>query len=219
MFLFKNRKRVNNTIENLDNFLDRLDECILIFKSGIKNYLEGHKEEFNDNLKSITEIRNATTEQRRRIENDLYTYAMVVDDRVVILQLLESLDKIIDLLYKNLCQYEIEVPFFPAELNVDFLKLVEIAALSMEGTVQASKEYFRMPRFVAEKTHRIYYFEKEVNKLAQSIKRHVFHDMDNFKLSQKIHIRYFTLHVEELAEEAAKAADLLSVMTIKQSNR
>ena len=56
-----------------------------------------------------------------------------------------------------------------------------------------------------------------MSKQAQSIKRHVFHDMDNFKLSQKFHLRYFTLHVEELAEEAAKVADRLAIMVIRQN--
>ena len=57
-----------------------------------------------------------------------------------------------------------------------------------------------------------------MSKLAQSIKRKVFHEMDNFKLSQKFHLRYFTLHVEELAEEAVRVADHLSIMVTKQNN-
>lgn len=211
-------KKTNKTISDLDSFLDLLDECVLTYKSGIKNYLEGNKKDFDDNLESITRLRDNTIELRRTIENELYTYSLVTDQRVEIMQLLERLDTIINLLHKNLWQYEIEIPFFPSELNVDFLKLVEVTGLAVEGTIQASRDYFKAPRFVGEKTHRIYFFEKEVSKLAQSIKRRVFHEMDNFKLSQKFHLRYFTLHVEELAEEAVRVADHLSIMVIKLNN-
>ncbi|MBQ3910145.1 MAG: DUF47 family protein, partial [Muribaculaceae bacterium] len=211
-------KKTNKTISDLDSFLDLLDECVLTYKSGIKNYLEGNKKDFDDNLESITRLRDNTIELRRTIENELYTYSLVTDQRVEIMQLLERLDTIINLLHKNLWQYEIEIPFFPSELNVDFLKLVEVTGLAVEGTIQASHDYFKAPRFVGEKTHRIYFFEKEVSKLAQSIKRRVFHEMDNFKLSQKFHLRYFTLHVEELAEEAVRVADHLSIMVIKLNN-
>lgn len=211
-------KKTKKTISDLDSYLDYLDECVLTYKSGIKNYLEGNKKEFDDNLESITRLRDTTIELRRTIENELFTYSLVIDQRVDIMQLFKFLDKIIDLLYKNVCQYEIEIPFFPSELNVDFLKLVELAALSIEGTIQASRDYFKAPRLVTEKIHRIYFFEKEVSKLAQSIKRHVFHEMDNFKLSQKFHLRYFTLHVEELAEEAVRIAEHLSIMVVKQNN-
>lgn len=211
-------KKTNKTISDLDSFLDHIDECVLTYKNGIKNYLEGNKVEFDSNQESISKLRESTLELRRTIENDLYTYSLVTDQRVDIMQLLERLDKISDLLYKNVCQYEIEIPFFPSELNIDFLKLVEIAALSIEGTIQASRDYFKAPRFVTEKIHRIYFFEKEVSKLAQSIKLHVFHEMDNFKLSQKFHLRYFTLHVEELAEEAVRVADHLAIMVIRHNN-
>lgn len=211
-------KKTNKTISDLDSFLDLLDECVLTYKSGIKNYLEGNKKDFDDNLESITRLRDNTIELRRTIENELYTYSLVTDQRVEIMQLLERLDTIINLLHKNLWQYEIEIPFFPSELYVDFLKLVEVTGLAVEGTIQASRDYFKAPRFVTEKTHRIYFFEKEVSKLAQSIKRRVFHEMDNFKLSQKFHLRYFTLHVEELAEEAVRVADHLSIMVIKLNN-
>ena len=211
-------KKTNKTISDLDSFLDYLDECVLIYKSGIKNYLEGNKKDFDDNLESITKLRDTSTDLRRTIENELYTYSLVTDQRVEIMQLLERLDMIINLLHKNLWQYEIEIPFFPSELNVDFLKLVEITGLAVEGTIQATRDYFKAPRFVNEKTHRIYFFEKEVAKLAQSIKRRVFHEMDNFKLSQKFHLRYFALHVEELAEVSVRVADHLSIMVIKHNN-
>lgn len=211
-------KKTNKTISDLDSFLDYLDECVLIYKSGIKNYLEGNKKDFDDNLESITKLRDTSTDLRRTIENELYSYSLVTDQRVEIMQLLEQLDMIINLLHKNLWQYEIEIPFFPSELNVDFLKLVEITGLAVEGTIQATRDYFKAPRFVNEKTHRIYFFEKEVSKLAQSIKRRVFHEMDNFKLSQKFHLRYFTLHVEELAEVSVRVADHLSIMVIKHNN-
>ncbi len=211
-------KKTSKTINDLDTYLDSLDECVLTYKSGIKNYLEGNKKEFDDNLENITRLRDTTTDLRRTIENELYTYSLVTDQRVEIMQLLERLDMIINLLHKNLWQYEIEIPFFPSELNIDFLKLVEVAGLAVEGTIQASRDFFKAPRFVSEKTHRIYFFEKEMSKLAQSIKRKVFHEMDNFKLSQKFHLRYFTLHVEELAEEAVRVADHLSIMVTKQNN-
>lgn len=210
-------KKVNKTIAELDIYMAQLDECDLVFKSGVKNYLTGNSAEFQQNLAAMTDLNAKTSELRRNIENGFYTFSMLHENRVDMLQLLEHLDKIANLLYKNLWQYEVEIPFIPAEITVSFLKLIEIAALAVEGCLDASKNYFREPRYVAEKVHRIYYFEKEVSKQAQAIKRQVFHEMDALKLSQKFHLRYFALHVEQLAEEAVRVADLLSVMVMKQN--
>lgn len=209
-------RRVEKTIVQLDTFLDKMDECILYYKNGIRDYLEGNSEQFQQNISNLEVLRNETTEIRRNIENELYHHSLMADRRAEILQLLEHLDLIISQLYKYLMQYDIEVPFFPSELAVDYLKLVELSSLAVSTIVEASKDYFRAPKMVNDKIHRIYYFEKEVSQLAQSIKRKVFHEMANFKLSQKIHLRYFTLHVEEIAEESMKTADLLSLMLIRQ---
>ena len=210
------RKKINHIISELDLFINKMDECVLIYKNGIKNYLEGNSQAFVDNIQSVTAIREDSTELRRSIENSLYSYTLVSENRVDILQLMEHIDMIIGQLYKNLVQYEIEIPFFPSELNIEFLKLVELVSLSVEITAQAMRDYFRSPQQLPKKIHRIYYYEKEAGKLAQAIKRKVFHEMENFKLSQKIHLRYFTLHVEQIAEETMKAADLLAILTIKQ---
>ncbi len=215
--MFRSRK-VNQSIKDLDTYMAHLDECSLVFKNGVKHFLDGSSAEFQDNLQTITRLRDITTELRRNIENEFYSLSMLRENRVDLMQLLERLDKIADLLFKNLWQYEIEVPFFPAELMVDFLKLIEISSLAVEGSVEAAKNFFRDPQHVTERVHRIYYFEKEVMKQAQALKRQVFHEMENLKLSQKFHLRYFTLHVEELAEEAVRVADLLSIMVVKQNN-
>ena len=209
--------KVKQTIDQLDVFFETLNECTSIYKKGIRNYLEGNSVEFAQNIENITRLRESSTETRRTIESNLFTHSLLADRRVEILQLLEHLDHIITQLYKNLLQYEIEVPFIPSELSFDFLKLVELSSLSVNMIVDASKDYFRTPQLVNEKIYRIYYFEKEVGQLAQNIKRKVFHEMENLKLSQKIHLRYFTLHVEEIAEESMKTADLLSLMLVRQN--
>ena len=41
--------------------------------------------------------------------------------------------------------------------------------------------------------------------------------MDGLKLSEKFHLRYFSLHIEDLAKAAVKVAEQLSVMAIKRS--
>lgn len=40
--------------------------------------------------------------------------------------------------------------------------------------------------------------------------------MPDLKLSEKFHLRYFTLHIENISDTAEKVADLLSIMAIKR---
>ena len=62
---------------------------------------------------------------------------------------------------------------------------------------------------------KVYFYEKESDKISRNIKRKLFHDMDDLKLSQKIHLRYFALHIETISDKAESLADFLSINALK----
>ncbi|MEE4177711.1 MAG: DUF47 family protein [Bacteroides sp.] len=214
MFSFK---QANKSIELIDTFLNSIDEGALIFKEGVKNYLFGNRESFVDNLKTLSTLETEADITRRKLENILYTQSLMPQLRGDILRLLEVLDNIIDMAKKNLFQFDVEVPHIPAELNQDLMKLTEVSAAAIDSVIPAARDYFRSPEKVKEKIHRVYLYEKEADKLADAIKRKVFHEMNELKLSEKFHLRYFTLHIETLSDAAQDAADMLSIMAIKRT--
>lgn len=211
------QKRINKIIGDIDKFFDTIDQALLIFGEGVKNYLYTNVEAFKGNLQTMTRLENEAELLRREIEAGLYRQSSLVRLRGDIMRLLEALDHIIDTLNDNLFQFEIERPFIPVELNADFLKLTELSIPAVETAIPAAKAYFRTSDSITEKVHRVYFYEKEADKQAKSLKKKVFHTMDELRLSQKFHLRYFALHIEEISMEAEKVADQLSVMSIKRS--
>lgn len=209
-------KQTRNTIENINKFFDTIDQALLVFKDGVKNYLYGHTELFYGNMQTMNTLETETNSLRRQIESNLYSQSALTQMRGDIMGLMERLDHMVDILNDNLIQFEIERPYIPSDLNADFIKLTELSVLSVESVIPAAKAYFRSPDVITKKIHRVYFYEKESNKQAQSIKRKVFHDMKALKLSEKFHLRYFALHIETLSDSAEKTADLLSIMAIKR---
>lgn len=214
MFSFKH---ANKSIELIERFLNTVDQGSLIFKEGVRNYLHNNKENFLDNVNTLSSLETEADIIKRKIENILYTQSLMPQLRGDILILLESLDNILDLAKSNLYQFDVEIPFIPPEIHQDMVKLTELSVSAIESIIPAAKAYFRNPEMIKESLHRVYLFEKEADKLANSIKRKVFHDMPNLKLSEKFHLRYFTLHIETLSDAAQKVADLLSIMAIKRN--
>ena len=64
---------------------------------------------------------------------------------------------------------------------------------------------------------KVYFYEKEADKISRNIKRRLFHDMNNLDLSQKMHLRYFALHIETLSDKAEKLAEVMSILALKMS--
>lgn len=210
-------KKTNQLIENIDRYFDSTDQALLVFKDGVRNYLYSNQNEFNDNLHSMSNLDSQAAMLRREIENNLYTQTALVRSRGDIMRLLEKTGHIVTILSDSLLQFEIETPFIPSELNAEFIKLTEFSTLAVESAMPAAKAYFRAPETISDKINRVYYYERETNKYAQAIKRKVFHEMMSLKLSEKFHLRYFALHIENLSVAAVDVADQLSVMAVKRT--
>ena len=211
------RKKANKLVEDIDRYFDLLDQSVLVFKEGVRNYLYSNANGFNENLMKMSALDSESSVLRREIENALYTQTALVRSRADIMRLFEKTRNITDILNESLFQFEIETPFVPSELNQEFMKLTEFSTLAVEAVVPAAKAYFRTPDLVPDKIARAYFYEKEAVKYSQTIKRNVFHNMASLKLSEKFHLRYFALHIENLAKAAENVADQLAVMAIRRT--
>lgn len=215
MFTFK---QANQSIELIDRFLNVIDQGAIIFREGVKNYLHDNRENFLDNLATLSKLETEADELKRKIENILYTHSLMPQLRGDILKLIEEMDGIINQCKKSLFQFDVEVPYIPLEIHQDLLKLTETSISAVESVIPAARAYFRDPDSVKEKIHRVYLYENEADKLADAIKRKVFQQMPQIeKLSEKFHLRYFTLHIETISDTAEDVADLLSIMAIKRT--
>ena len=215
--IFSNKK-AGALVGSMDKLLGIVDQSLLVFRNGVKNYLYNDESAFVENLSSMASLEAEAGARIREIESTLYSRGYLIRSRGDIMRLLERFDHIISIISVDLVQFEIENPKIPAELKKEFLKLSELASMAVASTIPGTKSYFTRPEDVAETTERVYLYEKEAVKLSQSIKRTVFHDMvDELKLSEKFHLRYFALHIEDLAKAAVKVAEQLSVMAIKRA--
>ena len=117
------RKKADKLIEDIDRYFDLMDQAVLVFKEGVRNYLYSNPAGFNDNLMKMSSLDSEAGVLRREIENALYTQTALVRSRADIMRLFEKTRNITDILNESLLQFEIETPFIPSELNQEFFKL------------------------------------------------------------------------------------------------
>jgi len=210
--IFKTSK---NVIINIDEFFDNVELGILNFKEGVNNYLDGNISEFENNLKKVEKLEGKADSIIRKIENDFYVHSLMPNYSSDILNLLENVDDIIDSVKDTLSQFDVENPYFPEELKSDFSRLLSLSVKAAENVIPAARVYFTAPSLVKDKIQKVIFYERETDKLATNIKRRLFKEMEYLKLSEKIHLRYFTLHIEEVSDAAEVVAKMLSSLVIK----
>lgn len=208
-------KTSKNVIVNIDEYFNNVELGILNFKQGVNHYLDGNVTEFENNLNKIIELEETSDAIIRKIENDFYVHSLMPNHSSDILNLLERIDDIIDKVKDNVSQFDVEAPYFPEDIKNDFSKLVSLSVKSAENVVPAARVFFTSPDLVKDKLQKVIFYERETDKLATSIKRKLFKEMDFLKLSEKIHLRYFTLHIEEVSDKAKIVAKMLASLVIK----
>jgi uncharacterized protein len=200
----------------IDELLDAISEGTLVFQQGIENFLQKDTERFEQRLKAIATFESKADALRREIETRLYRESLIPDHRGDVLGLLENIDNVIDEAKKTLHQFAVERPDVPADLTGDFLELAKAGVDAAQHLVSAVRAFFRDITAVPDHIHKVYFYEKEADRLADRLKRKIF-TRDDLDLAHKIHLRYFCLHVETLSDRAEEVADRLAIYTIKRT--
>ncbi|HPO56044.1 MAG TPA: DUF47 family protein [Ignavibacteriaceae bacterium] len=198
----------------IDEYLDLVVKGGLVFKLGLRSYIENREAEFEGHLTDLRNIEERADELRRNIEIKLYTRTLIPESRGDVLGLLESCDKVLNITTETLLEFSVEIPKILPELYSGFIQLGDMAVNCIENTVRGIRSYFKNIDAVRDYIIKVQFYKKETNKIAEEIKRTVFRT-DN-RLSEKIHIRYFSFHIERIAEESEDVCDRLSIATIKR---
>jgi len=208
-------ERTKELTTEIDDFLDAVSEGALVFQKGVGDYISGDIACFEERFAAISELENRADELRRTIESQLYRHSLIPESRGDVLDLLENTDDVINTAKNTMSLFMVERPEMVPELQQEWLDLAEAAAQTSEEVVLAARAFFRDPRSVNDHLHKVHFFEKEGDRIAMDLKRKIFEtDLD---LARKIHLRYFALNVDRVADAAEDVADRLSIYAIKRT--
>ncbi len=210
--LFTQHKQIEGEI---DEFLDMIVEGGLLFKKGVKFYLEGRNEEFEQRLAELRTLEKNADVLRRNVETKLYLRTLIPEARGDVLGLLEHSDAVLNKLTDTLLEFSVEIPETLEDLNELHIDLATNAIDASESMVKAIRAYFRDLSAVRDNIKQVQFAREETNRIAEKYKRHVF-QRSNMRLSHRVHLRYFAFHIEQIADEAEDVCDRLAIAAIKR---
>jgi len=212
MPLFRSSKIIENQI---DEFLDVVAEGALVYKEGVKAYLDGDQQDFETRIVTIDKLESRADKISKEVEANLYSQSLIPEHRGDVLGLLENTDNIIDTAKTSLYQFSVEQPEIPAELNIHYLKLAEASYQAVEAVIVSARAFFRDVDSVKDNLYKVHHYEKEADHISDTLKRTIF--SGSLELAHKIHLRYFALNVEKVSDKAEDVADRLAIYAIKRT--
>ena len=202
--------------KQIDDFLDKVSESGLLFKQGMDAYLKANKESFKRKIEEVTDTEHQGDTLRRSVEEQLYVKTLIPESRGDVLELLESMDSLLDRFKGVLWQFEIEQPEFSTEFNEDFRELVLCVVETVEAIVRSTRAFFVNVFSVSNHIHKVSYWETQSDKISSRLQRNIF-TCNELRLSQKLQLRDLVRHVDKIADRAEDVADKLSIYVIKRS--
>ncbi len=199
-----------------DDFLDKVSEAGLLFKTSVDAYLSDNFESFEKKIEDIVEIEHFGDALRRDLEETLYVQTLIPESRGDVLELLENMDALLDRFKGALWQFNIERPQLFKELNEDFRELTSCVVEAVEAVVRSSRAFFKDISSVADHIHKVPYWETQSDKITSRLQQTIFRQED-LPLSHKMQLRDFVKHVDKIADRAEDVSDKLRIFVIKRS--
>ena len=209
-------RRGLKTGKQIDDFLDKVSEAGLLFKQGMDAYLSVNTDSFAEKLEEITEKEHQGDALRRSVEEQLYVKTLIPDSRGDVLELLESLDALLDRFKGVLLRFDIERPEIAPEFNPAFQELVICVAEAVETIVRSTRAFFSNVFSVSDHIHKVSYWEKQSDIISTRLQRTIFSN-EGLPMSRKLQLRSLVRSVDKIADRAEDVADRLSIYVIKRS--
>ncbi len=207
--------RTRDLEHNIDSLHDKIIEMTMVFKEAVDIYLqEQRSEKYRQTSKKIKIIEHDSDTLRREIESKLYEQNLIPDLRGNILELVENLDRVINLFDEVAHKFYIERPKIPEEYHSKLKELVNQVADCAENMAIASRAFFRDLVTLRDYSKKVYLLEHQSDKTAAKLRNEVFDsDLD---LAHKMQINNFIEEVADIADLAEDCIDALLIFAIKR---
>jgi predicted phosphate transport protein (TIGR00153 family) len=215
---FKNTKLLSRTKKleiQIEEFLDKVTESTELFSIAFKVYLaEGVDTQFEEFMNKIQATEREGDELRRQIETELYERTLIPDLRSDVIWLIENMDKLTNTCKANLFRLSIQQPEIPDKLRATYIELIDITIDCVDKVVFTARNFFEDHESVADLAKEVAMLETKADEVSSPLQRRIFDsDLD---LSQKMQLRYFVEHFDELANQSEDIADQLAISAIKR---
>ena len=210
--LFARTRDLEHTIDKLH---DKIIEMTIKFKEAVDIYLkEKRSESYRKTSKKIKIIEHESDILRRDIESRLYEQNLIPDLRGNILQLVENLDKVVNLFDEVAHKFYIEQPDIPEIYHEQLRTLVKQVSDCAENMAIASRAFFRDLATLRDYSQKVFLLEHQSDKTSAKLRKALF-DSD-LELARKNQINVFVEEVADIADLAEDCIDSLLIFAIKR---
>ena len=208
--------------KEINAFLDQVSQSGLLFKKGVRAYLDGKYPYFEQSLAEISDIEHRGDALKKSIIEYLHTKTLIPESRGDVLELLEEMDSLLDRFKGALWRFDIERPVIALDFISDFNDLVAGVVESVEAMVISTRAFFTDITSVRDHLHKVAFWETECDQISVRLRTALFSKVDPdqegaMRLSHCMLISDLVRHIEKISDRAEDTADRMNIYVIKRT--
>lgn len=209
-------QRTGALISEIDEFLDKVAEAVMVLEQTIRQYVEsGDREQLEARFEQIRSIEDRADEIRRAIANVMYTEMLMPDTRGDVLSLLDEVDGVLDHCSHIVAGLVIERPDLDAEVRDSLAAITSEAVKAAQAMLSGARAYFKEPHAVRDHVHKAGFHNKEATTIGLRAGKAVY-DSD-LPLDRKQQLVGWLVAFRQLASNAEDIGEQVAIFAIKRS--
>ncbi|MDJ0943688.1 MAG: DUF47 family protein [Kiloniellales bacterium] len=209
-------QRTGLLISEIDEFVDKVSEAIMVLEQTMADYVDkGPESQLDDRVQQIRGIEARGDELRRSIANVMYAEMLMPDARGDILSLLDEVDNVLDACAYVVIGLAVERPELPADAREEFKKINAEVAKSGQAMADGARSYFKDPQAVRNHVHKIDFHEEEATTTGLQLGRRIFES--DLPLERKRQLFDWVVKLRDIASHANDAGDRMAIFAVKRA--
>ncbi|HPY97185.1 MAG TPA: DUF47 family protein [Candidatus Cloacimonadota bacterium] len=198
----------------IDEYLDLVSESGILFAQIIAFYNAKKYDLMCEKCEIVRTNERTADEYRIEIEQHLYKYTLIPENRGDVLSILENTDKVINQIKLIVMTMSIEKPEF-ADSTIPYIELmVQSTANAVEELIKAVRAFFHNFHLINDYTHKVFFYEKEVDDYSEKLRKEIFDS--KIDLTRKLHLKQIIYEIEMISDYCQSVCDRLIIYSIKR---
>jgi predicted phosphate transport protein (TIGR00153 family) len=209
-------KRTRQLVNEIDGFIDKVSEAMLVAQRTLVDYVEnGPGEKLDERMEQIRAIEERGDELRRNIANVMYSQMLLPDTRGDVLNLLDCVDTTMDDCVHLIAKLATERPQLEGRQAEVMRTLMSEVSDAVDAMLQGVRAYFKAPHAVRDHVHKVNLHDKEATTIILQAGKALF--ASDLPLSQKLQLGNWLGAIRMVASNANDTGDQLMIFAVKRS--
>lgn len=209
-------QRTRLLISEIDDYLDKVSEAVLVLEQTIGQYLEsGAGVYLDERVEQIMEVERRGDELRRNVSNITYSQMLMPDTRGDMLGLLDEVDAIMDASVHTVIRIAMERPELEPDFIAGFKSLATEATKAADTMLQGARAYFKEPHAVRDHVNKTSFHSGEATKMTLQLGKRVFDS--ELPLDRKRQLADLAIFIRRVASLAEDIGDLAAIYAVKRA--